>query len=150
MKDIVNTVDKILEFLAGVLQDFTSCTDNNTPFLLQIGSYIYPKMANLFITNWLTPIVPKTYQELTKYPSEVAVIFINFEDKWAHNSRFISPDSKLITKYCNDIVSISIESWRTNLLNEARSIILSSEYDYEIVGPYDTSKFLSISVSKSR
>jgi hypothetical protein len=142
--DIIHTVDKILEFLSKVLHDFTSCTNQNTPFLSQIGAHIYSKIADLFITNWLSSIVPKTYQELVNYSSDVAVTFINFEEKWSKNSVFIPLDGKYMTKYCNAIVSISLESWRTNLLTEAREIILSPEYDYEIVEPYDASKILSM------
>lgn len=142
--DVIVTLDKILVFLSKALTDFTSCTDQNTPFFVQIGSHIYEKIADLLIKHWLDPLVPKTYKELNLYPVDIAEKFIKFENKWAQDSSFIPCNAKFLEKYCNDIVSISLEKWRANLLNEAREIIMCAKYDYEIVEPYDAASVLSI------
>lgn len=137
--DVLLTVDTILVFLSEVLNDFTSST--NQPFFSQIGSHLYEKIASLLIQHYLDPVVPKTYKELSLYSSQIGEKFISLERKWLQ--RFVPVDGNYLESYCNDIVSISLKSWRANLLNETRDMIIGSDYEYEILEPYDASKTLS-------
>ena len=148
--DILQILDRILTFLSIVLKDFTSCTDPKTSFLTQIGSYSYEKIASLLIKEWLIPLTPKNYKELTDYPVQIAEKFMNFEIKWSKESIFIPVDGKYLTEYFKDIVSISLKQWRSDLLKEAREIINSSDYEYEIVCPKMVSEATCILILVSK
>ena len=130
----LKSVDNILTFLSDALTGFTSCNNPNTPFFTQIGKNIYLKISQLIIQYVLQDLIPKNYKELTDFPVQIAIQFIDFENKWIER-KFLNSKEAYLTEYCSNIQSISLKSWREKILEEAREIITLNQYDYEIVEP---------------
>jgi len=130
---ITDMMESIISFFSESIQVMFNLDGNNKLILKLTDSILKPLCSGIIqdlLLHWLPPNIPTTLDELNAYPTKIGKFCIDFEHKMIELG-FTSENSLSI--YNQGISKLFMQSFTQRVLSQCRSIITSSEYDYQLI-----------------